>query len=427
MKTCQGLAAPVLTGPMSRVYVTGVGVVSSLGFGFQPYWSALLEGRSAASEVTSFDATALDRTVACEVKDFRARDFLTAAEARRAGRCSQFALAAAREAITQSGLGDRVAGPRTSVVLGTTMGEANLLGQLEHSWIHDGEDSVSAVKLARYGTTHLPIHVARAFGARGLVHALPAACAAGNYAFSFGADLIRAGRADVVVCGASEVLEKLQYAGFVRLGAMSPDHVRPFDLHRKGLLVGEGSAVLVLESEASVVRRGGTPLVEIGGAGIACDAFHITRPHPSGEGSMHAMREAIRRSGLTAADIDLVNAHGTATSANDQVEAKVLNELFGELRVPVTSMKSMIGHCMGAASALEAASCIGSILDGIHPPTINYETPDPECDLAVVANVAKKGSSDVVLNNSLAFGGYNAAVVFARPGVLPDPSDRAAA
>lgn len=412
---------------MPRVFVTGVGVVSSLGFGFKPYWSALQQGRSAAAEVESFDVSSLDRTIACEVKGFRARDFLSAAEARRAGRCSQFALAAAREAIEQSGLGERIAGPRTSVVVGTTMGEANLLGQLEHSWIHAGEDSVQAAKLARYGTTHLPIHIARAFGARGLVHALPAACAAGNYAFAFGSDLIRSGRADVVVCGASEVLEKLQYAGFVRLGAMSPDHVRPFDLNRKGLLVGEGSAILVLESEASVVRRGGNPLAEVGGAGIACDAFHITRPHPEGEGSMHAMREAIRRSGLDAGAVDLVNAHGTATPANDQVEAKVLNELFGGKRVPVTSMKSMIGHCMGAASALEAASCLGSIMDGIFPPTINYTTPDPACDLAVVANVAQRGRADVVLNNSLAFGGYNAAVVFARPGVLPPPQDRAAA
>lgn len=411
---------------MARVFVSGVGVVSPLGFGFDDYWGALVSGRSAASEVENFDVSGMERTRACEVKGFRGRDFMSAAEARRSGRCSQFALAAARMAVQQAGLEGALRSERTSVVIGTTMGEANLLGELEHAWIHDGEAAVDHRKIARYGTALLPIHIARAFGAQGLVHSLPAACAAGNYAFAFASDLIRTGRADVVIAGAAEVIEKLQYAGFVRLGAMAPDRVQPFDLNRRGLLVGEGAGVLVLESEAHLVRRGGRPLVEVGGAGIACDAHHITRPHPEGEGSFTAMRDAIVRSGITPADVDHVNAHGTATPANDQVEAKVLNELFGQHRPLVTSVKSMIGHCMGAASALEAVACVGTLLHQTVPPTISYETPDPACDLRIVANTAQSAKVDVLVNNSLAFGGYDAVVTFARPGVLPDSVGAAA-
>lgn len=410
---------------MQRVFVSGVGVVSPAGLGYRTFFDSLVAGRSAAAEVEAFDVSGMDRTIACEVKGFRPRDFMSAAEARRAGRCSQFTLAAARMAVEMAGLDGRLGTSRSSVVVGTTMGEANLLGELEHTWIHEGAAAVDSRKLPSYGTALLPIHVARSFGARGLVQALPAACAAGNYAVSFAADLIRSGRADVVITGAAEVIERLQYAGFVRLGAMAPERVQPFDLHRRGLLLGEGAGMMVLESEAHLVRRGGTPLVEVGGAGIACDAHHITRPHPEGEGSFVAMRDAIVRSGLRPDQVDHVNAHGTATAANDQVESKVLNELFGAHRPIVTSVKSMIGHCMGAASAIEAVACVGTLLEQVVPPTIHYETPDPACDLRIVANRAEKHRVDVVVNNSLAFGGYDAVVTFARPGVLPPLEDAA--
>jgi 3-oxoacyl-[acyl-carrier-protein] synthase II len=281
---------------------------------------------------------------------------------------------------------------------------------------------VSVSKLPRYGTSLLPIHLARAFGARGMVQALPAACAAGNYAIAYAADLIRAGRADVVITGASELLQKHQFAGFVRLGAVAPERCQPFDRNRKGIIIGEGSAIMVLESEAHAVRRGARALAEVGGAGLACDAHHITRPHPEGAGSLSAMREAIARSGITADDVDLVNAHGTGTQANDKIESLVVQQVFGGRSVPVTSLKSMIGHCMGAASALEAVACVMTIQTGLYPPTVSYETPDPECDIKVVANTAASGKADVVLNNSLAFGGYDAVVAFARPGVLPVPA-----
>jgi 3-oxoacyl-[acyl-carrier-protein] synthase II len=378
--------------------------------------------------VTLFDTAELGREMGCEVTDFRPRDHLSVAESRRVGRCSGFAIAAARMAVQDAGLDlSRIERERCDVILGTTMGEVDVISELESAWLHRGEDAVAIGKLARYGTTLLPVHVARALGTRGLVQALPAACAAGNYAIGFAYDQIRRGRADVVITGASEILDKVQFAGFVRLGAIAPERCQPFDKNRKGLLIGEGAAILVLESEEHAQRRGAALLAEVGGYGLACDAHHITRPHPEGKGSIHAMREAISLSGLTPAEVDFVNAHGTGTQANDQVEALVMGEVFGERRVPISSIKSMLGHCMGAASALEAVACVETILSGQYPPTINFEEPDPECDLDLVVNSARAGQADVVLNNSLAFGGYDAVVSFARPGRLSAPEERAAA
>lgn len=405
-----------------RVFITGVGVVSSIGLGKRAFFDALKEGKSGIGPVASFDASSLGRDVAGEVKAFTPKDHLTGAELRRMGRCSQMALAAARMAVEDAGLpAEALRGPRTSVVLGTTMGEADVLGELDHDWIHKGEGGVRRSFIPKYGSTLLPIHVARALGAEGAVLTLPAACAAGNYAIGLATDLLRAGRADVIVTGAAELLQELQYSGFVRLAAMAPAKCQPFDLNRQGLILGEGAGILVLETEAHAVKRGAKLLAEVGGHGMTCDAYHITRPHPEAAGSIGAMRQAIERSGLRPDDIDFVNAHGTGTRHNDAAEAKVMKNVFGERRVPISSMKSMLGHCMGAASALEAIGCVLTLEEGIYPPTIGYETPDPECDVDVVANQARSGAHDVVLNNSLAFGGYNSVTCLARPYKLPEP------
>ncbi|HLK37762.1 MAG TPA: beta-ketoacyl-[acyl-carrier-protein] synthase family protein [Polyangiaceae bacterium] len=407
---------------LQRVYVTGVGVVSSVGLGRAAFFAALETGASGITPVASFDASPLGRLYAGEVRAFEPRDHLTRAECRRMGRCSAMALAAARMAVSDANLGpSALAGPRTAVVLGTTMGEAQILEELDEEWIVGGAGAVTRALIPRYGSTLLPIHVARALGAEGMVLTLPAACAAGNYAIGFAADLIRSGRADVVVTGAAELLQELQFSGFVRLAAMAPERCQPFDLNRQGLLLGEGAGILILESEAHAAGREAQPLAEVAGYGLSCDAYHITRPHPDATGSIGAMRGAIARSGIALSDVDFVNAHGTGTRHNDLAEAKVMSEVFGGRRVPISSMKSMLGHCMGAASALEAIGCVFTIQTGVYPPTIGYETPDPECDVDVVANVCRRGKSDVVLNNSLAFGGYNAVTVFARPGVLPAP------
>jgi len=405
-----------------RVFITGVGVVSSIGLGRAAFFDALAAGRSGISPVESFDVSNLGREYAGEVKDFRPRDHLSATEARRMGRCSQMALAAARMAIEDARLPEgALRGPRASVVLGTTMGEADVLGELDHAWIHKGAAAVRRAVLPKYGSTLLPIHVARAIGSEGAVLTLPAACAAGNYAIGFAADLIRSGKADVVVTGAAELLQELQYSGFVRLAAMAPSKCQPFDLNRQGLILGEGAGILVLESEAHAQRRSADLLAEVGGHGMTCDAYHITRPHPDAAGSIGAMRQALERSGIDSSRVDFVNAHGTGTKHNDAAESKVMREIFGDRKVPISSMKSMLGHCMGAASALEAIGCIMTLEKGVYPPTIGYETPDPECDVDVVANTAREGAHDIVLNNSLAFGGYNSVTCLARPFKLPDP------
>jgi len=401
---------------MNRVYVSGLGVVSSIGLGKQAFWDSLLAGRTGIAPVESFKTDRFDRHMAGEVRGFRARDFLTAAEARRMGRCSSMALAAAQMAVEDAKLSsEQLRGERTSVIVGTTMGEADVISELQGAWIREGYEAIVAAKLPRYGTTLLPIHIARRFGASSMVQTLPAACAAGNYAIGFAADQIRAGRADVVITGASELIEELQFAGFVRLGAMAPERCQPFDKNRRGLLLGEGAAILILESEAHLVARNGVPLAEVGGYGLACDAHHITRPHPEGEGSIAAMLRAIHSCGITADDIDYVNAHGTGTPANDAIEAKVMRHVFGDRKIPISSIKSSIGHCMGAASALEAVACIMTVQTGIYPPTLGFETPDPECDVSLISDQPASGRADIVLNNALAFGGYDAVVCFARP------------
>jgi 3-oxoacyl-[acyl-carrier-protein] synthase II len=397
-------------------------VVSSIGLGKEDFFRSLEQGKSGISPVESFDASRMGRGYGGEVKDFRPRDHLTAAEARRCGRCSAMTLAAARMAIQDAQLSPKhLKGPRTAVVLGTTMGEATLLEAIDEAWMKKGPSAVKRALIPKYGSTLLPIHVARAIGAEGMCLTLPAACAAGNYAISFALDMIRMGRADIVVTGASELLQELQFSGFVRLAAMAPEKCQPFDLNRQGLLLGEGAGLLVLESEASVARRGVRPLVEVGGYGISCDGYHITRPREDAAGSTSAMRQAIARSGITPDQVDFVNAHGTGTRANDVAESKVMKEVFGERRVPISSVKSMLGHCMGAASALEAIACVFTLETGIYPPTIGFETPDPDCDVELVANAARRGKADIVLNNSLAFGGYNSVTCFAKPGALPAP------
>ncbi len=410
-----------------RVFITGVGVVSSIGLGKDAFFQALAAGKSGIGPVEAFDVSNLGRSNAGEVKGFTPRDHLSAAEARRMGRCSQMALAAARMAVADAALPDgALKGPRASVVLGTTMGEADVLEDLDHAWIQKGLPGVRRAWIPKYGSTLLPIHVARALGSEGQVLTLPAACAAGNYAIGFACDLIRAGKADVIVTGAAEMLQELQYAGFVRLAAMAPAKCQPFDLNRQGLILGEGAGILVVESEAHAVRRNARVLAEVGGHGMTCDAYHITRPHPDAAGSIGAMRQALERSGIAADAVDFVNAHGTGTKHNDAAESKVMREVFGDRKVPISSMKSMLGHCMGAASALEAIGCVMTLETGIYPPTIGFETPDPECEVDVVANEARKGKADIVLNNSLAFGGYNSVTCLARPGKLPEPKATAA-
>jgi 3-oxoacyl-[acyl-carrier-protein] synthase II len=245
---------------------------------------------------------------------------------------------------------------------------------------------------------------------------IPTACAAGNYAIGYGFDLIRTGRTDLMLAGGADPFSRITYMGFARLGAIAPQRCQPFDKNRQGMVPGEGAAVLVLEPLENAKARGAKIYAEVLGYGVSCDSHHMTAAHPQGDGAMRAMAMAIRESGVTINDIEYISAHGTGTPTNDRVESLAVRRLFGAHadKVPMSSIKSMIGHTMGAASAIEAVACALAIDTGVAPPTINYEEPDPECDLDYVPNQARRINPRVVLNNAYAFGGNNASLCMAR-------------
>ncbi len=395
---------------MEAVYVTGMGIVSALGSDVESWWQALCRGESGQGPVTRFSTDGIERDQACEVKGTPWEPWLTRSERRQSGRAAGYALAAARQAMAQAGFGGaKIPAPeRRAVVVGTSMGEGDRLGALHRAWFHEDAAGVSPGAVVPFGSVTLPALLARAAGCEGPIHTVPGACAAGNYALGLGAELIRTGEADLVIAGASEVIERLQYAGFARLGAIAPQRCQPFDAGRKGLMIGEGAAFFVLESAASVVRRGGQPLAQLGVVGLTCDAFHITRPHPEGAGSQAALQRALSATGLVPEAVDYFCAHGTGTEANDAVEAQVLRTVFGT-RIPhVSSLKGAIGHAMGAASAIEAVACVQALRTGVVPGTVNLEAIDPALEIDVLKRTLRQTKVRVVLNNSLAFGGYNA-------------------
>ena len=256
--------------------------------------------------------------------------------------------------------------------------------------------------------------VAAEVGFAGVNAMIPTACAAGNYAVAFAADALAAGRADLMLAGGADSFSRITYTGFSRLGAISPDLCRPFDRNRKGMIPGEGAGVLVLEPLDRALARGATVYAEVAGYGLSCDAHHMTGAHPEGEGAARAMERALRAAGIAPEDVSYISAHGTGTPSNDRLEAVAVHRVFGARarRVPISSIKSMLGHTMGAASALEAVACSLAVATGLVPPTANFEEADPECDLDVVPNQARELPVSVAMSNAYAFGGNNASVIF---------------
>jgi 3-oxoacyl-[acyl-carrier-protein] synthase II len=262
----------------------------------------------------------------------------------------------------------------------------------------------------------IPAHVAIEFDLTGPTIMIPNACAAGNYAVGYGFDMIRAGRVDMMLAGGADAFSRIPYMGFARLGAIAPERCQPFDKNRKGMVPGEGAAVLVLEPLDSAIARGATIYAEVLGYGASCDSHHMTAAHPQADGAIRAMSAALSQSGLTTADVDYISAHGTGTPTNDRIESLAVRTLFGAgaPNVPMSSIKSMLGHTMGAASAIEALACAMALHTGWIPPTINHEEPDPDCGLDIVPNQARKTDPKVALNNAYAFGGNNASLCVAR-------------
>ena len=392
------------------VVVTGVGLVTALGCGREA-WRNLLDGRSAVRPVTSFDTSGHAAHLGAEIEAFEPPPGVSGV-----GRSTMFAIAAARDALTDAGWeATRADAARAAVTLGTTSGEPAYIERLEDSRAAGGPDDRVLRDLCLNYPSHLiPARVAGDAGFRGPTMTISTACAAGNHAIAAAVDLIRAGRADVALAGGADAFSRITFTGFARLGAIAPERCQPFDRLRKGMVPGEGAAMLLLERASGARRRGARIYAEVAGYGLSCDAFHMTGGDPSADGAVRAMEAALTDARIAADEVSYISAHGTGTSVNDRLEAVALSRVFGEAgrRIPVSSIKSMIGHAMGAASAIEAAVCVLAVHDAAVPPTINYETPDPDCPLDCVPNCARAYAVRVAMNNAYGFGGNNASVVF---------------
>lgn len=407
--------APVGAGGR-RVVVTGVGAVSCIGTGRRQLWESLLAGRSGIGPVRSFDTSRLQVHLGAEVHDFEPAIWVRRFDPGSVGRATQMAIAAARLAVDDAGLdpeGDE--NDRFGVILGTTSGEPLEIERFDDLMLAGRLAEVGSELASRYPCHRIAGQVAAELGLTGINCMVPTACAAGNFALGFASDAIRLGRAEVMLAGAADAFSRITYTGFARLGAIARDRCAPFDRDRQGMVPGEGAGVLVLESLGRAVERGAEIYAEVVGYGLSCDAHHMTSSDPEGEGPARAMLNALEAAGLEPSDVDYISAHGTGTPTNDRLETVAVKRAFGEaaLAVPMSSIKSMLGHAMGAASALEALACCLAIREGWLPPTINYREPDPECDLDCVPNIARRQAVSVAMNNAYAFGGTNASVLLA--------------
>jgi 3-oxoacyl-[acyl-carrier-protein] synthase II len=400
-----------------RVVVTGIGLVTSIGSSVDSFWSALLEGRSGIRKVTSFDTKDYSVHIGGEVPDFSCEGVKASIDVGALGRASQFAIVAASRALADAGIDPTTLDPtRAGVSMGTTSGEPLEIEAFTDTFLAGDMGAIGPALATRYPCGSIPGSMAAALGFAGPNTMIPTACAAGNYAAANAMECLRAGGADVMLAGGSDCFSRITYTGFARLGAIAPERCQPFDLNRKGMIPGEGAAVLVLEPAERAERRGARVYAELVGYGLTCDAHHMTASHPEGEGAARAMRLALADARLRPEDVSYISAHGTGTPTNDRFETLAVKAVFGEAayKVPVSSAKSMLGHTMGAASAIETAICALAVERGRIPPTINYETPDAACDLDYVPNRARELKVDVAMNNAYAFGGNNASLILRR-------------
>jgi 3-oxoacyl-[acyl-carrier-protein] synthase II len=410
-------------GNRPRVVVTGMGAITPLGLTVQDTWQALIEGRSGIGRITLFDASAYPTQIAGEVKGFDPGDYMDAREAKRMARFSQFAVAGAKMALEDAGLTVEESNAEdVGVVMGTAIGGGLPESEAAHLiLLNKGLRRVPPLFVPSMIPNAAAHHVACAFGITGYSSTVIGACASGNQAIGEGTRAIRDGSAQVVVAGGTESgMCELALAGMCAMRALStrndePERAsRPFDAERDGFVASDGCGVLVLESLDHAAARGAKVYAEVLGYGVSSDAYHISAPHPEGRGAALAMRRAIADAGLKPEDIQYINAHATATPTGDPAEVIAIKSVFGSraYEIPVNATKSMVGHLLGAAGAVEAIATIMTIREGILHPTINYEHPDPDCDLDCVPNEARRAEVDVALSNSFGFGGQNACLVF---------------
>lgn len=400
--------------PHSRrsVVVTGMGVLSPIGNGLQAFCESLVQGRSGVGEASAYNTDGYCFRHACEVKDFEPERHFERRELRRMDRASQFVLVAGEEALTDAKLaGGNLTEIRAAVVLGTTHG--GMVSGLRYYDEYRGGRAHLGL-LADFMPYSASDRLAGRYGIPGPNLTISTACSTGSVSLICGVDLIRSGTADVVVAGGFDTITKLTDAGFGVLRCVTDDAIRPFDKNRSGFLLGEGCGIVVLEERKHALARSARIYARVAGVGATSDAYHMTAPHKDGDGLARAMKQALADAEIAPASISYINAHGTATRHNDASETLAIKQALGNYAysIPVSSTKSMTGHTLGAAGTLEAIACILALQQGFIPPTINYETPDPDCDLYYVPNRSCPANLQVVLSNSAGFGGNNASVLF---------------
>lgn len=396
-----------------RIVVTGLGAVSSIGIGKDAFWRNLIEGKSGISKVESFDTTDQPTHNGGEIKNFKTQNFIHPRKIPLMGRASHLGIAAAKLALSDAGFDSaNIPYHTAAVVIGTTMGEIAELEAMDKCWIKDGYEKVASRPVLRYSPNNIPANIAAEFNFTGPNIIFSTACAAGNYAVGYGYDLLSLGKADAAIAGGVDGFSYISFTGFNQLAAVAPERCQPFDKNRKGMMPGEGAGMLVLETQGSANARGARIYAEILGYGLSCDAFHMT--NPQADGIAGCMIKALKEAQITPGDVDYISAHGTGTRHNDRTECAAINRVFGGRRIPVSSIKSMLGHTMGAATALEAIACCCAVQEDIVPPTINFETPDPECDVDCVPNASRAMPVRIALNNGFAFGGNNSCLVLGK-------------
>lgn len=405
--------------PSGRVVITGVGAVTPLGTGVDVFWPRMLAGESGIDRITLMDASEYTTQIAGEVKDFVAEDWLDKKEARRIDRFIAFAVAAATMALNDSGIDKDPIAEDFGVLIGSGIGGLTYLGEQHRRQIEGGPSKVSPFLVPYMIPDMAAGYTSIVHGLKGPNTCVVTACSTGANAIGDAYHIIKRGDAIAMLAGGAEApINELGLGGFCSARAMSQRNdcpkkaSRPFDADRDGFVMAEGSSVLVLEDYDFAMARGAKIYGEVIGYGMSGDAFHITQPDPNGDGAKRAMRMALRTAKLEPAQVGYINAHGTSTHYNDKLESLAIKTVFEGHVPPVSSTKSMIGHTLGAAGAIEGLICLLAMRDGILPPTINYETPDPECDLDYVPNVARKASVDISLSNSFGFGGHNVSLIF---------------
>jgi 3-oxoacyl-[acyl-carrier-protein] synthase II len=407
-----------------RVVITGMGALTSVGLSVDETWANLVAGRSGITEITAFDASNLPIRIAGEVKGFDVNDYIDFKEARRMARCSHLALAGGVQAMADAGLDDHMPDPeRAGVIMGVGVGGLDLALEQWDVFNQKGLRRVNPF-LATASLCNMPAHhLSLRFQCQAYNGTIVTACASGTQAIGEATEVIRRGGADVMLAGGAEgLVHAVILAGFTAMRVLASDNghpdkaCKPFDARRDGFVTAEGTTVMVLERLDQALDRGAHIYAEVLGYAANTDAFHVAAPDPEGAGALRAMRWALNDAGVSPHEIDYINAHGPGTEVGDPVETKAIKALFGEYayKVPVSSTKSMVGHALGGAGAIEALACVKSINEGVIHPTINYEVPDPECDLDYVPNQARQADVRTTLSNSFGLGGQNACLVLRR-------------